>query len=406
MNAPRKNLTGLLIAVAVAGGCDSEASPVAPGAVEEAVFAVPISVEDLEHDIATGSVRLEVKLRTASAPLVAREVEVEAPEDLADEEQIESRISAVVAAGAGAVITLELGGLEVEVGPSTSFHDERSGAESRLADFLERVQSELAAGRRPAIEAKRPPPATPQDPGDASFFATKVRLNDESSEPEIEINVDSDNLQALGPGNGVLRILGLEIEIDIAGGRTEVERETEDATGEIDFESLVASVDLGARSVTLHSGTVVRIVAGTDIEQDSGNDDRHLRSLAEVADAVAAGLVVEAEGEGVLEGPGVIIAIEIEFEVEDDGDDIPGAIEFEGRVQSVNTEAATFTLAGGLILTVAAGTRFDGDGDLHDLSSTAAAVGQGLPVRAEGDAVASADGTGLVAIEVKIEVDD
>jgi hypothetical protein len=53
-----------------------------------------------------------------------------------------------------------------------------------------------------------------------------------------------------------------------------------------------------------------------------------------------------------------------------------------------------------------ASTRVDPDGDLFDLPSTAAAVDQGLPVRAEGDAVPAPDGAGFLAVEIKIEVDD
>jgi hypothetical protein len=371
-----------------------------------AAFSVPISVEELRDEVVGGSVRLEIELHSVSAPLVASEVEVEEPEDLFDEEEIESRVTAVADGGAGALLTLELGGLEIEVGPGTRFRDERGGSELAMTAFLDHLGDELSSGRRPAIEVKRPAPPEPQAPDDRSFFATKVRLNDESSEPEIEINADDDNVEAVGPGQGVLRVLALEIEMDVAGGRTEIERETEDAFGEVDFEGLVSSVDVAGASVTLHSGIVVRIVAGTRIDQDSGNDDRGLRSLPEVAQAVGDGLLVEVEGDAVAEAPGVLVAIEVEFEVEDDADDVPGAIEFEGSVASVNLDAGTFTITGGLTLTVTERTRFESDGDLFSLAATAAAVDQELPVRVEGNAIGTPGGGWLVALEVKVEVDD
>jgi hypothetical protein len=397
------SVTWLTASVLVLAACSDQSDPAGPGApVDGAAFSVPISVEQLSQEAASGPTRLEVKLISPTTPLVAREVEVEEPEEVFDEEKIESRVTGV----SGNVITLELGSLTVEVGPGTSFRDERSGTEMSQSTFLAFLEDALAGGRRPAVEAKRTPPSEPQDPDDPSFFATKLRLNDESEEPEIEMNVDADNVEILGPGQARLRMLGLDIAVDASGGRTEVEQDVDDDGSEIDFEGLVNTVDLGAGTVTLQTGVVIRIVAATTIEQDSGGDDDHLRSMDAVAAAVDAGRFVEAEGEGMRDPDGSIVAIEVEFEIEDDADDMPGALEFEGTVSAVDLGAGTVTLGSGSVILITTETRFDNDGDLFDLASTKSAVDAGLPVRAEGDAAPAPDGSGLVAVEIEVEVDD
>ncbi len=85
---------------------------------------------------------------------------------------------------------------------------------------------------------------------------------------------------------------------------------------------------------------------------------------------------------------------------------MPGALEFEGTVTAVDLGAGTVTLASGTVVRITTATRFDNDGDLFDLGSTESAVDAGLPVRAEGDAVPSPGGSGLVAVAIKVEVDD
>ncbi len=71
---------------------------------------------------------------------------------------------------------------------------------------------------------------------------------------------------------------------------------------------------------TLTDQTVVAIVADTEIED--GESDEHLGSLEEVQAALDAFQIVEAEGEGSIdsEDPLVLTAIEVEFEIENDGD--------------------------------------------------------------------------------------
>ena len=84
------------------------------------------------------------------------------------------------------------------------------------------------------------------------------------------------------------------------------------------FEGIVQAVDQTGGTVTLEDGTIIRIVAGTDLEPKAGPDDNRLTSLADVAAALAAGKTVGAEGKGLVDAtsPLTLDAIKIEFEVE------------------------------------------------------------------------------------------
>ncbi len=211
-------------------------------------------------------------------------------------------------------------------------------------------------------------------------------------------------------------MLGLSIELRWSEGLTELESELPEASGAIDFEGIVQAVELDAGgdagTVTLAGGTAIRILdPGTEIDGDDGDgdDDDHLRSLTAVKNAVDSGLLVEADGEGIVEStsPLVIVAIEAEFEIEDDVDDVPGAVEFEDVVASVDAAGGTATLASGTTLRLS-DDRIDREGDLLTLQAVADALSAGQPVRAEGDATVEEVGPPavLVALEVKFEVDD
>jgi len=81
--------------------------------------------------------------------------------------------------------------------------------------------------------------------------------------------------------------------------------------GEVDFDALVASVDVAGRTVTLAGGSVVSV--SHDGVIDASGD---YRTLAEVAAAVALGRSVRAEGEGIAEGTG-LRAVDVRFEDDD-----------------------------------------------------------------------------------------
>ena len=420
----RKLAAVIAVTVALAGSACSDGTGPSAGAL----FSREITVPEFDSTLAdAGVVRVEIEL--VPGGLVAREVEIEDTDDITDEEKIESRVTAI-SAGAG-TLTLALGGLTVSFDAGTEFEadDEESLTQ---ADFVARIEAALAAGEQPAVEVERNPAAAPQAPGDATFLADEIELDDEADEPEIEINIAAANLAINGtpPPDAILTVLGLAIELRVSEGITELESEVEDERDEREFEGVVASVDLTARTVTLTDGTLIRIVAGTEGHDDGdGDDDDHgghgpgavmltawhddegdeLETLEAVAAALAAGAVVEAEGRGRVESatPLVIVAAEIEFEVEDDADDVPGAVEFEATVTAADVVAGTLTLAGGTVVRITGTTVFDAEGDLLTLQAVVDALAAGDPVRAEGDAtVESMTPRVLVALEVKIEVDD
>ena len=84
------------------------------------------------------------------------------------------------------------------------------------------------------------------------------------------------------------------------------------------------------------------------------------------------------------------------------------SVEFEMGVASVDAGGGTLTLTNGTLILVTGGTAISPEGDLLDLTSTAAAVTRGRPVRAEGrGTVESAGPPSVVAAStLKIEVDD
>lgn len=307
-----------------ATGCD-DTEPTGPGFGDVPAFSEEITLQEFEDVLTAGPVRVEIEL--LSGGLTAREVELERPEDLADREEIESRITAITSPNGSGTLTLELGGLVIGFDSGTEFRDD--DGDLTAAGFVDRVDAALAAGRFPAVEVKREPPTEPQAPDDPTFLATRIELedDDEVEEPKIEMNLDADNFEpnpdpAAGEPDAWVRALGLRIEIRSSEGVTELEAEREEAEGEIEFEGIVDAVDTGAREVTLTDGTVLRLVTGSEIEDD-GEDGERLTTLAELASALQAARIVEAEGEGVLEseGPRTLVVIEVEFELEDDDSD-------------------------------------------------------------------------------------
>jgi hypothetical protein len=332
MTSSLRALPAALALTFALAACDSTAS--GPGSALPAQFSSQISLPDLQSHLLTGPTRVDV--RVIPGTLVARRVQIEAPEELARPEEVRSRVSAISATADQGTVTLELGGLQIAFDASTRFRpDDGDGSEhdammsddhggATPADFVARVQAELAAGRHPAVKARRAPPATPQAPDDAAFLATELRLDQENDHPHISLNVTDANLTTnpTPPPDGTLRLLGLSIELRVSDGTTTLHAEHPDLEGQHEFAGLVQSVDGTANSVTFVDGTIVRLSAGTMIEAKEGErDDGHLASLADVQAALAAGRTVKAEGEGLVASttPLTIDAVEIEFETEETG---------------------------------------------------------------------------------------
>jgi hypothetical protein len=265
----------------------------------------------LELSVVDGTAsRVEINLFPDD--LVAREIEVETEDD---EEKIESRVTAIDPAAG--TITLELDGLVVSYHGATRFRTETESQETRTV-WEAAVQSELAGGGHPMIEARRNAPGTPQAPDDPSFVAADLRLENEADEPKIEILVDGDNLESGSAGSdAMLHVLGLSIAIN---GRTQLRDDNgnDDGNGDaggLEFEMAVASVDAASGTLTLSDGTVVQVTAETLISAEGD-----LITLEATASAVAEGRPVRAEGRGTLETagpPAVITASGLKIEVDD-----------------------------------------------------------------------------------------
>ena len=155
-----------------------------------------------------------------------------------------------------------------------------------------------------------------------------------------------------------------------------------------EFSGLVESVSLDAHTATFINGVVVRIGDRTKFRHEEGSLYT-LGSLAAVAEALRAGDAVFAAGYGEVEsaadGTPIILALYVVFEL-----DIT-VEEFEAAVESVNLDAGTFTLTGGLVVKITDRTSISADGDLKTLGGVAEA-------RAAGEIVI-AIGKGRVVVE-------
>ena len=254
-----------------------------------------------------GTDRIEIKLYPGE--LVAREVHIETDDA---EEKIVSRVSGFDPAGGA--LTLELGGLIVGYGAGTRFRTQSESNASREA-WEALVAAELVAGGRPRIEARRNPSGAPQAPDDPTFVAADLRLASETDEPEIEIYVDQDNLVSADGNSAVLRVLGLSITVNT---RTRLGPDDSanpgQPTGSIEFQMAVSAVDASAATLTLSSGTVIRVTPATVISAEGD-----LFTLESMASAVAQGRPVRAEGFGAIVSagpPSVIEAATLKVEVD------------------------------------------------------------------------------------------
>lgn len=255
-----------------------------------------------------GTDRIEIKLYPGE--LVAREVHIENDDA---EEKIVSAVNGLdPAAGA---LALELGGLTVTYGAGTRF---RTGSESNAsrAAWEAMVAAQIAAGGHPQVEARRNPPGTPQAPDDPTFVAADLRLTSGADEPKIEIYVDQDNLLSAGDDSAVLRVLGLSITVNTRSrlGPDDSPSPGQPA-GSIEFQMAVSAVDAAAATLTLSSGTLIRVTPATVISPLGD-----LFTLESMAGAVGQGRPVRAEGFGAVVSAGpptVIEAATLKVEVDD-----------------------------------------------------------------------------------------
>ncbi len=168
---------------------------------------------------------------------------------------------------------------------------------------------------------------------------------------------------------------------------TEVEFELESN----EFEDLLASVSLSRNAFTLRNGDEFFLTERSEVEFDDG-----LQSFEDVADAVANGMPVEAEGEFYIDvETGRRLVKEVEFEFEFD--------EFEGDVIAVDLAESTFTIEGGKVIKITEQTVIDDDGDYLSLEEVAVALEQGEEVEADGKGYLDVSSGHFIAVEVEFD---
>ena len=390
--------------------CDQNSS--GPRSALPIQFSRQVTLPAVQSQLVTGPARIEVSV--VPGTLTARRVVIEESDQLTRPERVRSRVTAITAGTDTATLTLELGGLHIAVNGSTALRPDDGDAEHQasgmaLADFVARIQADLAAGRSPAVRASRQPPAQPQAPDDASFLAATLQLDEGNDHSLVQLNIAAANLttNATPPPDAFLKLLGVSLELRVSDGTTRLRTETEAAEGAEEFHGAVKSVDQTAQTVTLMDGTIIRIVAGTEFDGREGDEDDHLTTLAAVQDALTAGKTVKTEGRGLVDStnPLTIDAIRIEFEV--GGEELPPPammVEFRDTVASVDVAGATFTLGHGAVVTVTSQTRFDQDGNLHTLQAVADSLAAHVRVEAEGVGTLTSAGPPLAVTALFVEL--
>jgi hypothetical protein len=371
-------------------------------------FSHEITLGELEDALSGEVARLEIQLLPEGP--VARRVLV-MPDGTGEAEEIKSWITAIeVTEGEfpTGTLTLATGDLVISFDIESRFA--AKGVDGlNFSQFVERVEAALADGLQPPVMVERHSPDVPQAPNVAQFFAIELTLLDELEKPEIEINVDVDNLGLNtdpqdGEPDGWIYVLGLTIELRVSDGITELATKDANVSDAVEFEGCVQAVNLDAGSFTFSDGTVVRIVDESLIFE--ADVDFPLMSLEEVAAALAEGHKVVAWGGGLLESkdPKVIIGLELRFAIKDDGKQENNKVEFEGYVTSVDLEGS-FTLTNGTVVRITEETvlKDHGDGEsLMSLEAVAAALDAGDEVVAYGyGEVEEAEPLTLVACQMR-----
>jgi hypothetical protein len=320
-----------------------------------------------------------VKVELPASGVTAREVKVKDPAEVNEEEQVEGRITALMVNATGDQGTLTLApGFTVSFTTGTRF--EAGAVDLTFQEFVERVNTALAQTPQVflAVQAERDPVNPPVlGPADA-FPAAKLELQNAVGGPELRINIAGANLVALGSADcqaslsatlrGCVKVLGLTVGIDatteleaMLPGMVEVKFE-----GILDCNSLsVTSAHEGAFSLVGQAGTTIQVDQNTQLEQESGDDEK-LADLTAVQTACTNNQTVRVEGEGVQTAAGTVRATEVEFQVEEAAAVVE--VEFTGMIEAITPP--TLTVAGRVVVTDAA-TQIERDGmhlaltDLH-----------------------------------------
>lgn len=340
-----------LLVVPLFGACEfSEVVGPAPADDLES-FVQTLDVQSFQSLVVQSASQVEVTLLPGG--LTASELSLR-PSGQSPEERIQSRAVNYSVNGAAGSLTLALGGLVVTFDENTRFFF--GSDEIDVLTFMSQITGNLDEGFDLPVVAERAIPAVAQDPDDGTFLADAIAIESDGS-PQLRIEVDADNVEMAtdpqpGEPDGFLNVLGIQIQLRVSDGTTELEQEDHDFEVIEDFESKVSTVEVDEMLVTLMDGSTVRIADRTEIVQS----DELLGALTAVAEAVAQGQEVLAWGRGAVDSgdPLVLIAIKISFLAMDEEE--PMVEEFEGVVDGVSMDAGTFTLTDGTVVRITDGT--------------------------------------------------
>jgi hypothetical protein len=302
-------------------------------------------------------------------------------------------------------------------GPGTSFHQSGATIESASLSNADPTQMTIVLGGSVQVRVTG---ATVIDPGgDLTTLGQVVSAIDAG----IPIRIEVDGTIV----DGVVNATHIRFETDGSSspGGNGSGNGGDDGIAQDEIHGIVAAIDLGARTVTLADGRVLRIESDARIESDGD-----FRTLAEVAAALAAGLEVRVEADLAAATGGVREVTSAKFESDeadgpgddDDEDDNSGPgngdddnsgpgndddgfgdDEVEGIVASVDLAARTVTTTSGRVIHVATDALIEADGDILTLAAVALRLSTGATIRVEADG--ATEGSIFVATQAKFEVD-
>ncbi len=316
-----------------------------------------IDFHSARRSIEEGPTRVELELYSTWAQRIAREMKLEPAHRATDDERIESRVinpgfeGLVVEGGCHGAMTLDLLGVEVAFDEHTRFEDQ-DGSRITCVEFVTLVESYLALGQEPQITAERRPPESPQDPNDTRFLADEIELDDEDDDgdlrPELSLQLGPANIVSCAdlfspPSDCVGAVRALGAVFALGGGSTQYKVADPEPRLSARFDGIVRSVNLEAREIRLTTGTVLRLVRGSEVKWGEAEGATLITSLADAEASLDLGRLVQAHGTAdiLATDPLVLWVREVELEVERDlsEDDFRNIVEIEGEVLGVDVEA-------------------------------------------------------------------
>lgn len=368
-------ITGLVTALAL-GACDDDAYR---------RFDSDISYAAAEALLARGPRRLDLELAPAPGFMLAHAFQIEVDDELLDDELLAGPLRSAITLDDADVCSgsLALAAPDVVVRFDASV---TSFGELDCAGFVARVGDILAIGSTPRIVALRRPAAVPQEPDDAVFFATTLKIDDVQVDPaalvEIELNVSPGNRLACDllvdrPADCVGAVRLLDQTVAVSGEITEVETEDPTALIYLDVEGIVRNVDTNERALILDDGTLVRFVDATRLEGGT---------LDDVEARIAAGDEVAIEAETAVEAssPIALVAIEASFTSRPGSGGAGPVIVVTGSALDVEPDLGIVTLGFGTDVLVTPETSIEGDFETLDELDRSLGGGTGVRVEAVG----------------------